>query len=149
MTEADAATQAAEDSIRTLYVRVESVDDFFDRVEVQLDEAESGGPGEELTARGLSLHDDSALARVFSVRNLELIRAIAAHAPSSMRALAQLVDRDIKNVSENLHELEAIGLVELVEDGRAKRPVVPYDEIEVVYPVRDREDDAEESRADA
>lgn len=149
MTDHDVVTLAAGDSIRTLYVRVESVDDFFDRIEAQLDEVESGGPADELTARGLSLPDESALARVFSVRNLELVRAIAEHDPSSMRALAQLVDRDIKNVSQNLNELEQLGLVELVDDGRAKRPVVPYDEIEVVYPVRRRDRGAEDCRADS
>lgn len=148
MTDHDVATLAPGDSIRTLYVRVESVDDFFDRVEAQLDEAESGGPADELTARGLSLPDESALARVFSVQNLGLIRAIAKHDPSSMRELAEVVDRDIKNVSQNLNELEHLGLVELVDDGRAKRPVVPYDEIEVLYPVRDRDVNAEDVSAE-
>lgn len=147
MTDPDAATLAATDPIQTLHVRVESVDDFFDRVEAMVDEVESGGSADELTARGLSLPDESALARVFSVRNLQLIRAIAEHDPSSMRELAEVVDRDIKNVSQNLNELEQLGLVELVDDGRAKRPVVPYDEIEVVYPVRRRDRGAEDSRA--
>lgn len=149
MTDPDVAALPAGDSIRTLYVRVESVDDFFDRIEAQLDEVESGAPADELTARGLSLPDESALARVFAVRNLELVRAIAEHDPSSMRELADVVDRDIKNVSQNLNELEQLGLVELVDDGRAKRPEVSYDEIEVVYPVRRRDDGPEDTRADA
>lgn len=148
MTDPDIAPLIDDDSITTLHVRVESVDDFFDRVESMVDDVESGDSAEELTARGLSLPDESALARVFSVQNLQLIRAIAEHVPSSMRELAEAVDRDIKNVSQNLNELEQLGLVELVDAGRAKRPVVPYDEIEVVYPVRRRDRGSEDSRAD-
>lgn len=148
MTETDTEPTTSKPPIRTLRVRIETVDAFFDRVEAMVDELEVGTRAGEAETYGLSLPDESALARVFSVRNLELVRAIAEHAPSSMRALAQLVDRDIKNVSENLHELEQLGLVELVDDGRAKRPVVPYDAIEVVYPVRGRDENAEDAAAE-
>lgn len=75
---------------------------------------------------------------MFTAHNLQLVRAIAQHEPSSMRELAGVVGRDIKNVSANLNELAALGLVDLIEEGRAKRQVVPYDELEVVYPVRGR-----------
>lgn len=65
-----------------------------------------------------------------------------------MRELAEVVDRDIKNVSQNLNELEQLGLVEFVNEGRTKRPVVPYDEIEVAYPVRRRDNHAEDIAAE-
>jgi predicted transcriptional regulator len=54
----------------------------------------------------------------------------------SIRETARLVDRDIKQVSENLERLDEYGVVEFVEDGRAKRPVVPYDEIDIRLPLR-------------
>jgi predicted transcriptional regulator len=47
-----------------------------------------------------------------------------------------LVDRDIKQVSENLERLNAYDGIEFVDDGRAKRPVVPYDEIDIQLPLR-------------
>ena len=123
-------------AVRTLHVRVEDRESYFDRLEAVLDDRDTGEDGEQIGERGLSLPDDEALARVFSAQNLQLIRAIAHHEPSSMRRLATIVDRDIKNVSQNLNELESLGLIDLVEDGRSKRPVVPYDEINVIYPVR-------------
>jgi predicted transcriptional regulator len=48
-----------------------------------------------------------------------------------MRAVAELVDRDFKEVHRNLTELEALKVIDLNEDGRSKRPVVRFDEIDL------------------
>lgn len=124
--------------VSTLRVRIEGAEPFFERVEAALDDRDGGDAAGRTPSRGLSLPDEEALARVFTAQNLQLVRAIARHEPSSMRELAGVVGRDIKNVSANLNELAALGLVDLIEEGRAKRPVVPYDELEVVYLVRGR-----------
>lgn len=122
--------------VNTLHVRIEGGGAFFDRVEEAAEAVDAGDEVEGTGERGLSLPDEEALARVFTAQNLQLVRAVAQHEPSSMRELADVVGRDIKNVSRNLNELAELGLVDLVQEGRAKRPVVPYDEIEVHYPVR-------------
>lgn len=136
MSENDPDVNDSRTEVSTLHVRIENRGSFFDRIEETVDSIGSGEDVEASSDRGLSLPDEEALARVFSAQNLQLIRATAQHAPSSMRRLATIVDRDIKNVSQNLNELESLGLVDLFDEGRAKRPVVPYDEIEVIYPVR-------------
>jgi predicted transcriptional regulator len=74
--------------------------------------------------------------RVFTPRALDLLRTIARNEPQSIRETARLVDRDIKQVSENLERLNAYDVIEFVDDGRAKRPVVPYDEIDIQLPLR-------------
>lgn len=94
----------------------------------------------------LNFEDASDLARVFSSTNIALLRAIRKHEPSSMRAAADLVDRDIKEVHRNLTELAALNVVEFVEEGRSKRPVVRFDEIEAAVPLPGPE---EESPANA
>lgn len=136
MSENDPGVNDSQAEVSTLHVRIENRGSFFDRIEETVDSLETDDNIDEPSERGLSLPDEEALARVFSAQNLQLIRAVAQHEPSSMRRLATIVDRDIKNVSQNLNELESLGLVDLVDEGRAKRPVVPYDEIEVIYPVR-------------
>ena len=68
---------------------------------------------------------------MLSAKNLELVRTIATEEPESVRELARLVDRDIKNVSAALNRLKAIGLVELEASGRAKKPRVWYDHVEL------------------
>lgn len=147
MSETDPPGNDRQTEVNTLHVRIEDSSSYFDRIEEAVDEIESDEDTAGTSGRGLSLPDEEALARVFSAQNLQLIRAIAQHEPSSMRQLASIVDRDIKNVSQNLNELEGLGLVDLVDEGRAKRPVVPYDEIEVTYPVRGLSGDELRSRS--
>jgi predicted transcriptional regulator len=76
---------------------------------------------------------------------LELIQAIAEHAPGSMREAARLVDRDVSDVHADLKQLEVLGILELEEGGLggAIQPIVPFDRIEmhIDYPlVRDVDD---------
>jgi predicted transcriptional regulator len=84
--------------------------------------------------------DDDALSRALSPTSLELLRAIAAEEPGSIRATAGAVGRDVKNVHENLMALSRIGVVELEWDGNARRPRVPYDELVVSVPLRGESD---------
>ena len=119
---------------QTLHVTIESDKEFHARVLDDIEAFEQGKLDESKRAprHQLSLPDEQALSRVFSAKNLELIRTIAEHEPGSMRETARLVDRGIKEVSQNLNELERLGLVEFEQDGRSKRPHVWYDEIDVV-----------------
>jgi len=70
---------------------------------------------------------------------LELIQAIAEHAPESMREAARLVDRDVSDVHSDLKHLETLGILELKEGGPggAMQPIVPFDRIEmhIDYPL--------------
>ena len=70
---------------------------------------------------------------------LELIQAIAEHAPESMREAARLVDRDVSDVHSDLKHLETLGVLELKEGGPggAMQPIVPFDRIEmhIDYPL--------------
>lgn len=91
--------------------------------------------GEELADDQPVLNFDSyaTLARFLSDRNLELLSRIAQEAPSSIRETAALVDRDYREVHRNLSELEDLGLLRFEggEPGKAKVPIVEYDDIEV------------------
>lgn len=121
----------------TLHVRVESKADFDERVLEKLRMIDAGEienlDGEPV----LSVPNEETLGTVLHDKNLELIRTTANEEPKSLRELARLVDRDIKNVSRAVNRLAEIGLIELESAGRAKQPRVPYDELEVTYPISD------------
>jgi predicted transcriptional regulator len=121
----------------TLIVTVESIAALRQRTADAFDAARSGDAPDTDAPHRLSFETTDQLASVFTPRGIDLLRAIARDEPASIREAARLVDRDIKQVSENLERLEAYGVVEFVEDGRAKRPVVPYDEIDIRLPLRD------------
>lgn len=126
----------------TLRIRVESTEQFHDEVLDDLEALEAGEVTEDKYV--VSLPDEQALSRVFNERNLQLIRTIADEDPESMRETARLVGRDIKEVSRNLNELAQLGVVRLEDEGRAKRPVVWYDEIDLTVSVHSDSTDSRE-----
>ena len=83
----------------------------------------------------LSIENLQTFGRIFRPTNLELLEAITTHEPESIRELARAVDRHPPEVLDNINELVDYGLVELLEEGRSKRPVVWYDEITVDMPL--------------
>ena len=117
---------------RTLHVQIKSADrsGLEERLEA-IDAGDDVEPGDPT----LSIEDLETFGRVFRSTNLELLEAIVAHDPESIRELARRVGRNPPEVLENVHELADYGLIELEANGRAKRPVVWYDEIDVDLPL--------------
>lgn len=85
------------------------------------------------------------LSRLLSQRNLELLEAIAMHAPDSISEAADLVERDYKQVHRNLSELADAGVIEFEGGGPGKRkkPVMAYDGLEIDLPFTDAAGDSD------
>lgn len=79
------------------------------------------------------------LSRLLSPTNLELLEMISEHEPESIREAATLVDRDYKQVHQNLTELDDIGIIafEGGGPGQAKTPTLAYDGLEIDLPFTD------------
>lgn len=116
---------------KTLIVTVGTLDDVEARSREAMAKALSEEEPSEEAPRRLTFEDTDELARVFSPRSIDLLRTLVREKPGSMREAARLVDRDIKSVARNLEQLTRYDIVEFVEDGQAKRPVVPYDDIQI------------------
>ncbi len=124
---------AGGDDDRTLKIRFRQGSDHeLEEALAALDRGETPEPHLEVV-----YHDPEDVHQVTRPRSLELLRAIVQHTPSSIRETARLVDRDVSQVHRNLTELEELHLVELVEDGHAKQPVVWYDAIDIDLPLTD------------
>jgi len=128
----------------TLIITVDSLANVEARSRDAFAKALDGEMPEEDAERRLSFADTDEFSRVLSPRAIDLLRTIARDEPESMREAARLVERDIKDVSRNLERLAEYGIVEFVEEGRSKRPVVPFDDIEVRLPLRGDDGDARE-----
>ena len=116
---------------RVLEVRVADGDeDPVEEVMKTLDRGE-----EHERSYGLTLGSEDRLRRVLDDKNVELIRTTAREEPESIRELARLVDRDVRQVHDAVTELETLGIIDLDEEGRAKKPTVWYDSISVDIPV--------------
>ncbi|MDS0220028.1 hypothetical protein NDI54_01530 [Haloarcula sp. S1AR25-5A] len=113
---------------RTLHITIGTRPDRSDLADtlgaIDADEAVEPNPSR------LCIESLATFGRIFRPTNLELLEAIVEHEPESIRELARLVERHPPEVTENVHELADYGLIELEDEGRAKRPTVWYDEFE-------------------
>jgi predicted transcriptional regulator len=114
----------------TLHIRVGERDQLREHARERIAAAERGEDLEDAEPV-LNFESLSDFARIMTEHNIELLRAIARHEPSSIRAAAQLVDRGYKEVHTNLGELEALGVIEFEQEGRSKRPIVRFDDLQI------------------
>lgn len=75
-----------------------------------------------------------AARNLLTPSRLALLRAIRRHRPGSIYELAKLLNRDLKNVQEDLRLLEEYGLVRMTSGRRTGRrkvkvPEAPFEEI--------------------
>lgn len=84
-------------------------------------------------------HEIDDLQTVTRPTSLTLLRTIARERPESIRETARLVERDVRQVHQNLKELDELGVIDLETRGQTKRPTVWYDSIEVDLPLFDFE----------
>jgi len=126
-----ATTGNSDTTDRTLHIRFrEGSDDDLEDALAALDRGETPDSHLEVV-----YHDPADVHRVTRPKSLELLRAIVQHDPNSIRETARLVDRDVSQVHRNLTELEALHLLELVDDGQSKRPSVWYEAIDIDLPL--------------
>lgn len=114
---------------KTLEVRVQPTDELRKETLEKIQALEQGEETSDMHV--LNLPSERELSRLMSEKNLELLHAISDHEPSSIRELARLVDRDYKEVHRNVMELEQLNVVEFRQEGRSKRPILEYDNIEI------------------
>ncbi len=70
------------------------------------------------------MFDELALVEALTRKRVELMREILQYSPGSIRELADFLNRDVKNVWDDLNVLSNFGLVSFKAVGRTKRPFV-------------------------
>jgi len=82
----------------------------------------------------ISFDNLETLRRALTPKRLELLHIIKLHHPESIYELAQLVQRDAKNVTEDLHYLQELGVLSLQhihEDRERIKPLLETDKLQV------------------
>jgi predicted transcriptional regulator len=128
----------------TLVVTVKSSDEFQDDVTEGIEALDRGESVDSTPTLSFTSYDH--LMETLTPRVLDLIEAIRREQPSSINETARVVDRDVKNVHEELSRLARLGIIFFEEDGQRKRPVVWFDELVITLPV---DPDASDSTAAA
>jgi predicted transcriptional regulator len=73
------------------------------------------------------------LVRIFTPRRMELLAKIQELKPNSITELAQKLERDFKNVYNDLKALATVGLVDFKGEGRNKKPYLPYERVKLMF----------------
>jgi predicted transcriptional regulator len=116
----------------TLVVTVTPSSEFHDDVTDSIAALEQGDAMDSTPTLSFTSYDD--LMDTLTPRVLELIEAIRQEEPASINETARVVDRDVKNVHEELSQLAQLGIIFFEEDGQRKRPVVWFDELVINLP---------------
>ena len=116
----------------TLKVTVNERDRLDQRTRQRIKAAQEGRDLNEVQPV-LNVSSYAELSRLLSPKNLELLETISEHELASIRETARRVDRDYKQVHQNLTELEDIGVIEFEGggSGRPKKPLLAYDGLEI------------------
>ena len=121
---------------------------FEEHKESVLDRAERWEQGEEVP-HVVNFQDASRLQRILTPRRLELVRSLMEEPAESIRGLAARLDRDVRQVHDDLQILTEYRIVHLREEGGAKKPHVPYDTVKIEVELTKSLGDASESPASA
>ncbi|WP_256289007.1 hypothetical protein [Halobellus inordinatus] len=111
----------------TLVVTVKSSSKFHVDVTDGVEALERGDAADSTPTLSFTSYDD--LMETLTPRVLDLIEAIRREEPTSINETARVVDRDVKNVHQELSRLAQLGIIFFEEDGQRKRPVVWFDEL--------------------
>ncbi|MBI4527721.1 MAG: hypothetical protein HY695_28325 [Deltaproteobacteria bacterium] len=82
--------------------------------------------------QGIYFTDLEAMRKVLTEKRLELLHVIKEQQPDSVYELAKIVERDIKNVNDDLVLLKDIGLVSMTKSRKGRERLIPkvdYDKI--------------------
>jgi len=64
-------------------------------------------------------------------RRMELLEYLSANPLNSIKDLAEILDRDYKNVYDDVLALEKFGLIEFIKEGKNKSPVTKVEKISI------------------
>ncbi len=95
-----------------------------------LDRLERWEAGEDVP-HVVNFQNPGDLRALLTDRRVELLKSVMAEQPESIRQLADRLERDVKTIHDDLQTLAEYDIVHFEQAGRAKRPFVPYETIEI------------------
>jgi predicted transcriptional regulator len=113
--------------IKRIKIEIRSLDNALKEAGEVFEKLSKGETVQKKTA--IYFNNLKEMRKVLTEKRLELLKAIKDKKPASVYELARMVNRDIKNVLQDLSYLQELGLVEITETRDKKIPHVGYDKI--------------------
>jgi len=123
--------------VRNIKITIKSDVEFFKEVKNVWKKLEQGEKVKK--HEGISFESLETMRKVLTEERLRILKIIKKYHPGSIYELAKILKRDTKNVSDDVHYLADLALIEIEKgksNGREKTtPVVNYDKILLEIPV--------------
>ncbi|MFB6100440.1 MAG: hypothetical protein ABEK16_04155 [Candidatus Nanohalobium sp.] len=73
------------------------------------------------------------LRKLMTPKRRELTEFVKEERPSSISETAEELDRGLREVDQDLKLLERMGILYFEKEGRARKPVIPFENIDIQY----------------
>ncbi|HLG31190.1 MAG TPA: hypothetical protein VI387_13355 [Candidatus Brocadiales bacterium] len=119
--------------VKNIIIGIKSLEEMLNKAKDVMKRLEKG---ERVAKRKAGIYFDSieTMRKTITEERVRILKVIKGKHPSSIYELAGILNRNIKNVSDDVHYLADIGLVDLkkTKQGREKTtPSVDYDKIQL------------------
>ena len=118
--------------VKNVTIGIKSIEELLDNAKDVMERLERG---EKVKKRkpGIYFENLNVMRKAITHERLKILKVIKEKHPTSIYELAKLLNRNLKNVSDDVHYLAELGLIELEKgksNGREKTmPVVNYEKI--------------------
>ena len=113
--------------IKKVKIEIRSLDNALKEAGEVFEKLSKGESVQKKTA--IYFNNLKEMRKVLTEKRLELLKVIKDKKPASVYELSKMVNRDIKNVLQDLSYLQELGLVEITQTRDKKIPHVGYDKI--------------------
>lgn len=124
--------------VKNVVIGIKSIDEVLNRAKDVMERLERGEQVKK-TKPGIYFESLEVMRKAITHERIKILKVIKEKHPASIYELAKLLNRNLKNVSDDVHYLAELGLIELEKgksNGREKTtPVVDYDKILLEIPV--------------
>lgn len=117
---------------KNLVIKERNLEQLEKDVEEKFQSFIEDGEGNEAT---VGFEDPESIREILTPKRRELMKVIIEEDPESISKLAELTDRGVSQVHRSLKPLEENRIVyfEQEGEGKPKKPVIPYKDIEIRY----------------
>lgn len=115
--------------VKRIFVGVKRLDETFREAGEAFEQASKSKAVKQ--KRAVYFASLKEMRRVLTERRLDILKTIRDTKPSSVYELAKTLDRDLKNVLQDLSYLQELGIVTVSKTGIKKVPHFDYDRISI------------------
>ena len=124
--------------VKNVTIGIKSIEEVLNKAKDVMERLERGEKVKK-SKPGIYFENLDVMRKAITHERLKILKVIKEKHPSSIYELAKLLNRNLKNVSDDVHYLAELGLIELEKgksNGREKTtPIVGYDKILLEIPV--------------